>query len=760
MNISIHTATPLCAITRRPTAIRRGRGPGSGSVLSLPRSPLPRLAHIGMSGQLALALLLTVVAALGSAAPASAAVLVSNIGQSSNFSTNLADWDIAQGFTTGSNATGYTLTNVELQLSSSPAGVSVKIVTGSANGAELATLTAPATLVGGINTFTAPADTTLSASTTYFLIIEGTSGSSSVTSSDNEDSGAAAGWSIGNSRFVRSASLTSNFSTTDNNSSRFRINGTAANSAPTVANAIPDQPATIGAAFSYAFPANTFADADTGDTLAYTATKADGTALPGWLNFTASTRTFSGTPQASDAGTVSVKVTASDGTDSVSDTFDITVSTAPAITGVAIVSKPRKTGGSGTRDTYGQGQNIAVEVTWNKDVTWDVSAANAGIGVRLRIGTNNKRADLVTEGAQSGTARRLRFLYTVATADADTDGVAVMPSNAGNLALLRNGATLKIAGGTVNASVKHAGLGAQTGHLVDGSSPAPTNSAPVFDNDNDPDTDDTDLGQINAPSGTLVHVAAGSGGTGFTDPDGDPLTLTLAATRPDATLGGTPTYIPGRIFLAAKRNCQLANLQPPIKAPTTTDGELINTVTLTAKDPDGASVQAMIDFVTIFPRCPEFESAVLAGAALTIIFDRDLNSAYGVPGGDEFEVKVDGSAVALAETDPVSRSGKMIVLTLAAAPAPSQTVTVSYVPDVDSLTTETVGDTAPAVAFADQALTNNPELTAVTVDDPTGTVVTLTFDKDLQTMTAAELQELQFRSSSSAPTSRASAWPA
>ncbi|NTV75870.1 MAG: hypothetical protein HGA66_16905, partial [Holophaga sp.] len=33
-----------------------------------------------------------------------------------------------------------------------------------------------------------------------------------------------------------------------------------------------------------------------GDTLTYTATQADGSALPTWLTFTAATRTFSGTP--------------------------------------------------------------------------------------------------------------------------------------------------------------------------------------------------------------------------------------------------------------------------------------------------------------------------------------------------------------------------------------------------------------------------------------------------------------------------------
>ena len=48
-----------------------------------------------------------------------------------------------------------------------------------------------------------------------------------------------------------------------------------------------------------AFLDTTFSDAD-GDTLTYTATKADGTALPSWLTYSASTRTFSGTPQAAD----------------------------------------------------------------------------------------------------------------------------------------------------------------------------------------------------------------------------------------------------------------------------------------------------------------------------------------------------------------------------------------------------------------------------------------------------------------------------
>ena len=98
------------------------------------------------------------------------------------------------------------------------------------------------------------------------------------------------------------------------------------NHAPTLANAIVDQAASEDAVFSYIIPANTFADVDAGDTLTYSATKADGSALPAWLTFNAATRTFSGTPVNGDVGAVSLKLTATDGASaSVFDTFEVTV---------------------------------------------------------------------------------------------------------------------------------------------------------------------------------------------------------------------------------------------------------------------------------------------------------------------------------------------------------------------------------------------------------------------------------------------------
>jgi hypothetical protein len=73
-----------------------------------------------------------------------------------------------------------------------------------------------------------------------------------------------------------------------------------------------NQTGTEGQAFSYALPDDAFIDLD-GDVLNYTATLADGSTLPTWLSFDAATQTFSGTPSFDDAGTLSIKVMASDG---------------------------------------------------------------------------------------------------------------------------------------------------------------------------------------------------------------------------------------------------------------------------------------------------------------------------------------------------------------------------------------------------------------------------------------------------------------
>lgn len=98
------------------------------------------------------------------------------------------------------------------------------------------------------------------------------------------------------------------------------------NDAPAVAEAVADQSALEDAGFSFTVPATAFADVDAGDVLSYSATLADGTALPAWLSFDAATLTFSGTPGRTDVGTLELRITATDGQGaSASDVFRVVV---------------------------------------------------------------------------------------------------------------------------------------------------------------------------------------------------------------------------------------------------------------------------------------------------------------------------------------------------------------------------------------------------------------------------------------------------
>ena len=121
-------------------------------------------------------------------------------------------------------------------------------------------------------------------------------------------------------------------------SDTFNITVTNTNDAPTVANAIADKSTAEDASFSYQVPSNTFADVDSGDNLTYTATLSNGSSLPAWIIFDKDTRSFFGTPKNSDVGTIAVKVTASDGTTTVSDAFNITVTNVNDTSTVATIT--------------------------------------------------------------------------------------------------------------------------------------------------------------------------------------------------------------------------------------------------------------------------------------------------------------------------------------------------------------------------------------------------------------------------------------
>ena len=390
--------------------------------------------------------------------PVIAPTLVSNAGQGGPASRS-DTVDRSQAFTTSAGATLSSAEIISEDTDGDDVAVSLCTVDGSNHPTSTCTaLTAPSSFVAGTLVFTDPANTTLEANTTYTLLITSPGGEAvllDTTSSDNEDAGGATGWSIANS-FHRETS--SNVWVADSTSLRITIKGTitaSSNNAPTVATAILDQTATSGTALDYTFPADTFTDAD-GDTLTYTATLADNSALPSWLSFSAATRTFSGTPTA--AGTVSVKVTASDASDSVSDTFDIVVSAPTDTTAPTVASIVR--------------QNPTVSPTNADSLTWRVTFSEAV--------SNVNAADFAVSGTTA---------TVTAVAVSGLTGAYDVSASGGNLAALNATVTLAIA-------ASH--------NIEDGASNSLTNTTPTGTNNNSYVVDNT------APTVTISGVPASS----------------------------------------------------------------------------------------------------------------------------------------------------------------------------------------------------------------------------------------------------------
>ena len=141
--------------------------------------------------------------------------LISNTGQAREASVvSIASRDKrhSQGFRTGSNVDGYTLTSVGLYVDNASLASGktfiVHIYTANSSGALdslVHTLTSPSYTNDAVNLFTAPANAMLAADTDYLVVFEGNDPTASnfqvgITLSDAEDSGAATGWSIEDAR--------------------------------------------------------------------------------------------------------------------------------------------------------------------------------------------------------------------------------------------------------------------------------------------------------------------------------------------------------------------------------------------------------------------------------------------------------------------------------------------------------------------------------------------------------------------------------
>jgi VCBS repeat-containing protein len=93
------------------------------------------------------------------------------------------------------------------------------------------------------------------------------------------------------------------------------------NDAPEVAIPLVDQSVSANASYEWQIPDGSFTDIDQGDTLAYSATLADGSDLPSWLTFDANTGTFSGRVPRDAIGFLDIQVTVNDGNGEIMPTF-------------------------------------------------------------------------------------------------------------------------------------------------------------------------------------------------------------------------------------------------------------------------------------------------------------------------------------------------------------------------------------------------------------------------------------------------------
>ena len=173
------------------------------------------------------------------AAPPVTDALVSNLVQThsptSGYTAGISGankYTQTQQFTTGDNTAGYTLSSVQLYITNfsgtDEARISIYEADSSGNpSASRYTLTNPGTITNeSLNTFTAPANSTLDAETKYFVVAEAPTGSYAIgyTSSNAEDSGKANNWSINNQRHLRSSD--SGSWTTSTDKLRIRVRGT------------------------------------------------------------------------------------------------------------------------------------------------------------------------------------------------------------------------------------------------------------------------------------------------------------------------------------------------------------------------------------------------------------------------------------------------------------------------------------------------------------------------------------------------------
>jgi RHS repeat-associated protein len=213
----------------------------------------------------------------------------------------------------------------------------------------------------------------------------------------------------------------------------------AGNNSPTVQQVIIDQTATEDAIFTFIIPENTFADIDTGDILTYSAILENGAALPSWLTFNPTNRTFSGTPINSDVGSLNIKVTATDNFGaSANDIFTLSVANtndAP----ILVQAIADQTAREGTIFSFILPANTFSDIDADDTLTYSATLENgnalpswltfnaatrtfSGTPTNSDVGSLNIKA-IATDQANASVSDTFKVVIETVKNDSDTDGI-------------------------------------------------------------------------------------------------------------------------------------------------------------------------------------------------------------------------------------------------------------------------------------------------------------------------------------------------
>ena len=436
--LTLTEASPVCvtarierwSLPRAPDVpMRRRADAGRASTLVRGTGTGGRAGALARSGRcVAAGLLLAFATLLALPLQAQAqTVLISNLGQTDGNVGSLGSFDQAQAFTTGDNFGGYALTSVEIQTTGTPTlnalMVSIRADSSGSPGTSLGTLKNPASVASdGIAAFTASgAGIGLEKETTYFVVVDvttGTSGNIQNTSSDAEDAGAAANWSIGNASVFRNKRGGSWGSWAQ--SKKIRINGTVkAGAGATDAdltglalkNAADDSAVTLSPGFATARKSYTASVANDAAAVTVEPVQSDSNATVAYLNASDMALTDADLNKtgfqvalAEGANTIKVKVTAEDG--NTTDTYTVVVTRAATSTDATLSALTLKDGSTaitlspGFSSTVTSYTALVANAVDEITIVPEVNESNATYEIQDSGGTALADADDMEDGFQ------------------------------------------------------------------------------------------------------------------------------------------------------------------------------------------------------------------------------------------------------------------------------------------------------------------------------------------------------------------------